>query len=61
MEHFMSHGVVEFFTLEGLVYRDELPSMGIHPIAIIIPQISQPNSDPNPTDSYAFGEAHPSA
>ena len=57
----MPHGVVEFFTLEGLIDGNKFSSMGIHPVAVIISQISQPDSDPNTADSYALGEAHPSA
>ena len=61
MKHFVANGVMEFLALEGLVDGNELSTVRIHPIAVVVSQISQPDSDPNTAYGYAFGEAHPSA
>ncbi|MBO00707.1 MAG: hypothetical protein CL438_08615, partial [Acidimicrobiaceae bacterium] len=61
VKHLMPHGVVEFLAFEGLVDDDELSTVRIHPIAVVISQISQTDSDPNTANSYTLGEAHPSA
>tara|TARA_R100000084_G_scaffold109438_1_gene76804 strand:- start:239 stop:397 length:159 start_codon:yes stop_codon:yes gene_type:complete len=52
---------MEFLALEGLVDGDELSTVRIHTVAVIVSQIPQTDSDPNTADSYALGEAHPSA